>query len=276
MVRGDALRSSERGERGERGIGGQGVSGGTEKGTRAIAIAPSILAADFRRLGEQVSDALAAGVRRIHIDVMDGRFVPNISMGALVVEALRPLAEPLGAVLEVHLMIEEPDRYLADFHRAGARAMTVHVEACPHLHRTVQSIRALDAQPGVGLNPATPLGTLDEILPDIDVALIMSVNPGFGGQKFIASSIEKVARLRADAGAARSRSRRHRGRRRRVGGQHRGARRGRHDDRRRRLDRLQRARIGRREREPAALVVRGARLRDLLTPRQRKDHACRA
>ena len=170
---------------------GQGASG-----ARAVAIAPSILAADFRRLGEQVSDALAAGVRRIHIDVMDGRFVPNISMGALVVEALRPLAEPYGAVLEVHLMIVEPDRYLADFHRAGARAMTVHVEACPHLHRTVQNIRALDSQPGVGLNPATPLIALDEILPEIDVALIMSVNPGFGGQKFITSSIDKVRRLR--------------------------------------------------------------------------------
>jgi ribulose-phosphate 3-epimerase len=179
------------------GRGEQGANAGQiTPGTRAVAIAPSILAADFRRLGEQVSDALAAGVRRIHIDVMDGRFVPNISMGALVVEALRPLAEPLGAVLEVHLMIVEPDRYLADFHRAGARAMTVHVEACPHLHRTVQNIRALDSQPGVGLNPATPIGTLDEILPDIDVALIMSVNPGFGGQKFIASSIDKVARLR--------------------------------------------------------------------------------
>jgi ribulose-phosphate 3-epimerase len=161
-----------------------------------VAIAPSILAADFRRLGEQVSDALAAGARRIHVDVMDGRFVPNISMGALVVEALRPLADPVDAVLEVHLMIVEPDRYLADFRRAGARAMTIHVEACPHLHRTVGAIRALDAQPGVGLNPATPLVTLDEILPEIDVALVMSVNPGFGGQKFIASSIDKVARLR--------------------------------------------------------------------------------
>jgi len=174
---------------------GQGTSGATA-GVRSVAIAPSILAADFRRLGEQVSDALASGVRRIHVDVMDGRFVPNISMGALVVEALRPLADPVDAVLEVHLMIVEPDRYLADFHRAGARAMTVHVEACPHLHRTVQSIRALDAQPGVGLNPATPLGALDEILPEIDVALIMSVNPGFGGQKFIASSVDKVRRLR--------------------------------------------------------------------------------
>ena len=195
---GDLRLRSKRRQRGANGEGaeqnasaGQGASG-----ARAVAIAPSILAADFRRLGEQVSDALAAGVRRIHIDVMDGRFVPNISMGALVVEALRPLAEPYGAVLEVHLMIVEPDRYLADFHRAGARAMTVHVEACPHLHRTVQNIRALDSQPGVGLNPATPLIALDEILPEIDVALIMSVNPGFGGQKFITSSIDKVRRLR--------------------------------------------------------------------------------
>ncbi len=161
-----------------------------------VVIAPSILAADFRRLGAQVEEALAAGVRRIHVDVMDGHFVPNISMGPLVVEALRPLAERSGAMLEVHLMIEAPDRYLADFARAGAGAMTVHVEACPHLHRTVGAIRELSAQPGVALNPATPLGALDEILPDIDVALIMSVNPGFGGQAFIASSIDKVRRLR--------------------------------------------------------------------------------
>jgi ribulose-phosphate 3-epimerase len=161
-----------------------------------VIIAPSILAADFRRLGEQVGDALAAGVRRIHVDVMDGMFVPNISMGPLVVEALRPLAERAGAVLEVHLMIERPDRYLGDFSQAGATAMTVHVEACPHLHRTVGAIRELAAQPGVALNPATPLLALDEILPDIDVALIMSVNPGFGGQPFIESSIDKVRRLR--------------------------------------------------------------------------------
>lgn len=179
-------------------IGGAEPSGiASLRGTRAVAIAPSILAADFRRLGEQVSDALAAGVRHIHVDVMDGRFVPNISMGPLVVEALRPLVEPLGGVLEVHLMIVEPDRYLADFRHAGANAMTVHVEACPHLHRTVRAIRALEARPGVGLNPATPIATLDDILPDIDVALVMSVDPGFGGQKFINSSIDKVARLRA-------------------------------------------------------------------------------
>jgi len=162
-----------------------------------VEIAPSILAANFLRLGEQVGDALAAGVRRLHVDVMDGHFVPNISMGPLIVAALRPLAERAGAVIEVHLMIEEPDRYLDDFARAGARAMTVHVETCPHLHRTVQAIRGLASQPGVALNPATPLGALDEILPAIDVALVMSVNPGFGGQAFIPSTVDKVARLRA-------------------------------------------------------------------------------
>jgi len=160
-----------------------------------VQIAPSILAADFRRLGEQVSESLTAGVRRIHIDVMDGQFVPNISMGPIVVEALRPLAQQFGAVMEVHLMIEQPDRYLGDFSRAGATAMTVHLEACPHLHRTVHNIRELNAQPGVALNPATPILLLDDILPDIDVALLMSVDPGFGGQKFITSTVDKVARL---------------------------------------------------------------------------------
>jgi ribulose-phosphate 3-epimerase len=165
---------------------------------RRLEIAPSILSADFRELGAQVSDALDAGVRRIHIDVMDGHFVPNLSMGPLVVEALRPLAERTSAVLEVHLMIEEPDRYLGAFSKAGATAMTVHVEACPHLHRTVGAIRELGAQPGVGLNPATPILALDEILPEIEVALLMSVNPGFGGQKFIQSTVSKVARLHAE------------------------------------------------------------------------------
>jgi ribulose-phosphate 3-epimerase len=163
---------------------------------RPVQITPSILAADFSRLGEQVAESLQAGVRRIHIDVMDGHFVPNITMGPLVVEALRPLAQRFGAMMEIHLMIEEPDRYLGDFSRAGADAMTVHLEACPHLHRTVHNIRTLKAQPGVALNPATPLVLLDDILPEIDVALLMSVDPGFGGQKFITSTIDKVARLR--------------------------------------------------------------------------------
>ncbi len=165
---------------------------------RPVEIAPSILSADFLRLGAQVSDALEAGVRRIHVDVMDGHFVPNLSMGPLVVAALRPLAEHAGAVLEVHLMIADPDRYLDAFSHAGATAMAVHVEACPHLHRTVNAIRRLAAQPGVAINPATPVAALEEILPDVDVALVMSVDPGFGGQAFIPGTIGKVARLRAE------------------------------------------------------------------------------
>jgi ribulose-phosphate 3-epimerase len=165
---------------------------------RTVEIAPSILSADFLRLGAQVSEAFEAGVRRIHVDVMDGHFVPNLSMGPLVVAALRPLAERAGAVLEVHLMIADPDRYLDAFSHAGATAMTVHVEACPHLHRTVHAIRGLAAQPGVAINPATPVAALDEILPDVDVALVMSVDPGFGGQAFIPATIDKVARLRAE------------------------------------------------------------------------------
>jgi ribulose-phosphate 3-epimerase len=161
-----------------------------------VAIAPSILAADPLRLRAQVEEALAAGCRRLHVDVMDGRFVPNLTLGTPVVEALRPLAERAGAVLEVHLMIEDPDRHLAAFHRAGAGAMTVHVEACPQLHRTVTAIRGLGASPGVGVNPATPIAALDEIVAEIDVALVMSVDPGFGGQPFIEASVDKVARLR--------------------------------------------------------------------------------
>ena len=161
-------------------------------------LAPSILSADFLRLGAQVSEALDAGIRHIHVDVMDGHFVPNLSMGPLVVAALRPLVERVQGVIEVHLMIADPDRYLDAFSRAGATAMTVHVEACPHLHRTVGAIRGLAAEPGVAINPATPIAALDEILPDVDVALLMSVDPGFGGQAFISGTIDKVARLRAE------------------------------------------------------------------------------
>lgn len=161
-----------------------------------IEISPSILSADFTRLGEQVREAVGAGCKRIHIDVMDGQFVPDITIGPLVVQALRPLADQLGALLEVHLMIVDPDRYLADFRTAGADLLWVHEEVCPHLYRTIQRIAELGARTGVAIDPATPLNTLDEILPDLDSVLIMTVEPGFGGQKFIPRTLEKIARLR--------------------------------------------------------------------------------
>jgi ribulose-phosphate 3-epimerase len=163
----------------------------------AIEIAPSILSADFARLGAQVQEALDAGARRIHVDVMDGRFVPNISVGPLVVAALRPQVQAAGGTLDVHLMIVEPERYVRDFAQAGAGALTVHVEAAVHLHRTVQAVRAMGVAAGVALNPATPLGALEEVLPLVDLVLLMSVDPGFGGQGFIPGSVDKIARLRA-------------------------------------------------------------------------------
>ena len=164
---------------------------------RPVRLAPSILSADFSRLGEQVEEALNAGVEVIHVDVMDGHFVPNITIGPLIVAAVRPIARRYGATIDVHLMIEQPERYLADFARAGADILTVHVETCPHLHRTVEAIREVGARPGVTLNPATPLVALEEILPWVDLVLIMSVNPGFGGQSYIPTSTDKIRRLRA-------------------------------------------------------------------------------
>ncbi len=159
----------------------------------SIKLAPSILSADFARLGQQVQQAEAAGADWIHVDVMDGHFVPNLTIGPVVVQWLRPVTK---LPLDVHLMIERPELRIPDFAKAGADRITVHVEICPHLHRTIQQIKELGCQAGVTLNPATPLSTLDEILPYVDLVLIMSVNPGFGGQSYIPSSTAKIAQLR--------------------------------------------------------------------------------
>jgi ribulose-phosphate 3-epimerase len=162
--------------------------------TDRIAIAPSILSANFARLGEQVAEAEAAGADRIHVDVMDGRFVPNITIGPVVVGSLRRVTR---LPLEAHLMIAEPDRYLAAFADAGADGLTVHVEGAVHLHRTLESIAKLGRRVGLALNPATPPGVLDEVLPQLDLVLVMTVDPGFGGQGFIAGVVPKIRRIRS-------------------------------------------------------------------------------
>lgn len=160
-----------------------------------IKIAPSILSADFSRLGEEITAIETGGADYVHIDVMDGHFVPNITIGPLVVEAARRVTT---LPLDVHLMIENPDRYIADFAKAGADIITVHYEAVPHLHRTVQLIHSLGKKAGVSLNPATPLNCLDMILDELDLVLIMSVNPGFGGQQFIPACLPKIEALRKE------------------------------------------------------------------------------
>jgi ribulose-phosphate 3-epimerase len=159
----------------------------------ALKIAPSILSADFTRLGEQIAEAEEGGADWIHVDVMDGHFVPNITIGPLVAAAARRATK---LPIDVHLMIEHPERYVDAFADAGADYVTVHVEASPHLHRTVQQIRARGVKPGVTLNPGTPAEAISEILPYVDLVLVMSVNPGFGGQSYIPTSTAKIARIR--------------------------------------------------------------------------------
>lgn len=161
---------------------------------RRIKIAPSILSADFARLGQQVAEAEAAGADYIHMDVMDGHFVPNITIGPLVVKAVRHATR---LPLDVHLMIESPERYLADFCAAGANNLTVHVEASHHLHRTLHQIKDMGCRAGITLNPSTPATSLEELLPYADLVLVMTVNPGFGGQSFIKGTLAKIRRVRA-------------------------------------------------------------------------------
>ena len=159
-----------------------------------VEIAPSILSADFARLGEEIQAAERGGAGMIHVDVMDGHYVPNITIGPPVVKSIRRVTT---LPLDCHLMITDPDLFIEDFAKAGADLISVHVEAVPHLHRTVTLIRSHGCRPGVVLNPATPLVALEEILPFVDYVLLMSVNPGFGGQSFIGTALDKVSRLRA-------------------------------------------------------------------------------
>jgi ribulose-phosphate 3-epimerase len=162
-----------------------------------VNVAPSILSADFARLGDDIEVVLNAGARVIHVDVMDGHFVPNMTIGPVVVAAIAPLVHGAAALLDVHLMIEHPERYVEDFAAAGADVITIHLEACTHLHRVLAQIRGAGAAAGVALNPATPVETLAEARSHCDMVLIMSVDPGYGGQSFIDTSLDKLRRARA-------------------------------------------------------------------------------
>ena len=155
-------------------------------------IAPSILSADFAKLGEEIKEVEQGGADYIHVDVMDGHFVPNITIGPLIVDAIRPITD---LPLDVHLMIENPDQYIPEFAKAGASIITVHQEACPHLHRTIQLIKDQNVKAGVVINPATPVALIKEILPLVDMVLVMTVNPGFGGQSFIHEALPKISLL---------------------------------------------------------------------------------
>ncbi len=160
-----------------------------------IKIAPSILSADFARLGDCVREATEAGADYIHVDVMDGRFVPQITIGAVVVKAIRKWT-PLP--LDVHLMIESPENHIQQFVEAGANIISVHMEACPHTHRVIQMIKGLGVKAGISINPATSINAIEEMLPEVDLVLLMTVNPGYGGQKFIEGTVDKIARMRAE------------------------------------------------------------------------------
>jgi ribulose-phosphate 3-epimerase len=161
--------------------------------TNQVKLSPSILSADFARLGELVAETTAAGADYIHVDVMDGRFVPNLTIGPMVVQAIRPHTR---LPLDVHLMIVEPERLIPEFAAAGANILTVHQEIVPHLHRVIHQIRDLGVRVGVAINPSTPASVLEEVLPELDLVLVMSVNPGFGGQQFIPAVLPKIRRVR--------------------------------------------------------------------------------
>lgn len=158
-------------------------------------LAPSLLAANFTRLGDEITECLSSDIKWLHCDIMDGHFVPNISFGPFIVDAIRQAAP--NAFLDVHLMIEEPDQYIDHFSKAGANLITVHSETCPHLHRTIQHIKSRNCLAGVAINPATSIDLLYPILPEVDMVLVMSVNPGFGGQSFIESTYQKIYKLNA-------------------------------------------------------------------------------